>query len=145
MKRLAMALSMILCCILAAQDTLSPAMERLAKTERFAFGGVGIAGVTSPGEKDFRVIVSQPPEIALDRFEKLYATGNAQAQAYALAGIRKLDPKRFKQLLGSVKNSNKPIVTMAGCIVDRQTFGAVAREIESGHYDLWIERGNETR
>ena len=145
MKRLAATLTILLCCSLSAQDALSASMERLAKTERFAFGGVGYAGVTSPGEKDFRIIFSYPPAVALDSFEKLYATGNAQARAYALVGIRRLDPKRFTELMMSVKDSKERVQTMAGCIMGARTFGAVAKEIESGRYDSWVDRRSRTK
>ena len=114
-------------------------MERIAKTKFFAFGGVGFAGVTSEGEKDFKIVIAQPAAVALPAFEKLYATGNAEAKLYALSGIRKLDPKRFKEILPSVKDSKEQVITMEGCIQDHRTFGAIAKRIDSGAYDLWIE------
>jgi len=145
MSRLVAILAILLCTVSAAQDALSAAMERIARTQAFAFGGVGFAGITSPGEKDFRIILSQPPAIALASFEKLYATGNAQAQGYALAGIRKLDPKHFAELMSSVKDSKERVATMAGCIMETRTLGAVAREIESGQFDHAIDRAIKSK
>jgi hypothetical protein len=74
-----------------AQKSLLGALQGIATVKVFAFGGVGFAGKTSEGETDFRVIVAQPANVALDALEKLYAVDNPQAKAYALAGIRKLD------------------------------------------------------
>jgi len=39
-----------------AAPTVDAAFERLTKVGLFAFGGVGFAGNTSPGEKDYKVI-----------------------------------------------------------------------------------------
>ena len=84
-----------------ADDAVDAAVRRLAKVETFAFGGTGYAGVTSKGEIDFRLLVSQPPQVALAAFEKLYAAGNPQGKSYALSGFKKLDPRRFKELLAA--------------------------------------------
>lgn len=75
-----------------AEQPADPPLHGLAGVGVFAFGGVGIAGVTSQGEKDYRVILSRSS--ALAEFEKLFATGNPQAKAYALVGIRALDVDR---------------------------------------------------
>jgi hypothetical protein len=139
MKPFAAICAIFLCCTLAAQDSLSVAMESIRKTESFAFGGVGFAGKTSPGEKEFRVVLSQPVPIASRAFEKLYATANPQGRLYALAGIRRLNPNHFKQLFPSVEDSKEPVETMTGCIVEHRTFGAIAKEIEAGRYDPWTE------
>jgi len=32
------------------------------------------------------------------------------------------------------------VATMAGCIMESRTFGSVAKEIESGRFDYWIDR-----
>lgn len=139
MKRLVLSL-FLLSSVALAQDTLAAAVKSLSKTSVFAFGGVGFAGVTSQGEKDFRTVVHQPPNVALATFEEIYAAGNPEAKGYALAGIRKLDEKRFTELLHSLDGSKEPVITMRGCIMEKQTMGDVAKEIESGSFDFWINR-----
>jgi hypothetical protein len=44
------------------QDRPDEGIERLAKVEYFAFGGMGHAGVRSQGDKDFRLILSRPSD-----------------------------------------------------------------------------------
>lgn len=139
MNRVVLTLLVMLCGISAAQDSISVSVERIAKTKFFAFGGVGLEKVTSEGEKDFKIVIAQPAAVALAAFEKLYATGNGEAKLYALAGIRRLDPKRFKAVLLSVKDSKEQVITMKGCILVRQTLGSIAKRIDSGAYDPWIE------
>jgi len=143
MKRSAVLLLIIICCLSSAQDKVSPSLERLATAEVFAFGGVGFAGQTSPGERDFKIVLAQSKDIALESFEKLYVSATAQGRRYALAGIRKFNPDRFKELMLSIWDSKEPLRTMSGCIIETRALGAVAVELESGDYDSWIERANK--
>ena len=138
MKRLASVLLALFCTIAFAQDALSASVQSMMKTSVFAFGGVGFAGKTSQGELDFRVIQSQPPAIALDSFEKIFAGGDTEAKSYALLGIRRLDGKRFKELLHSSEGSQQKVLTMYGCILERQNFMDVVRAIDSGSYDGFV-------
>ena len=107
-------------------------LERLAKVDRFAFGPTGYAGVTSQGEKDYKVVLSRPS--AETDFEKLFAMGNPQAKAYALVGIRALTPARWKELSRTLRDSKEEVVTQNGCIVDHEPLGTVLKRIEAGDY-----------
>lgn len=114
----------------ANQSSPESALQRLSHVEKFAFGGVGFAGVTSVGEKDFRLLMSQ--KNSLELMQKLYAIGNMQAKAYALTGIRELDPKQFSALTKAVPK--QPISVMAGCIVSTNLMSEVVRHIAAGDY-----------
>lgn len=81
MKNLVVA-AMLLGSVAQSVQPVDTVVERLTKVEIFAFGGVGYAGTTSPGEKDYKAILSRPT--ALADFEQLYSSGNAMAKAYAL-------------------------------------------------------------
>ncbi|MDR3753631.1 MAG: hypothetical protein P4K93_08260 [Terracidiphilus sp.] len=140
MKRLALSLFLLFSSIAPAQDKPSAAVKSMSTTAVFAFGGVGFAGVTSQGEKDFRVIYDQPPDAALKSFELVYATGDSEAKSYALVGIHKLDEKRFGELLASLKGSEEKVITMRGCIMEKQSMAEVAKEIQSGQFDYWLSR-----
>ena len=113
-----------------ADDSVSSAIKRLSTVESFAFGGVGYAGVISKGEIDFKFILAQPQSTALDAFETLYRTGNPQSKAYALAGIKQLNPARFREILGSLENSGEEVQVMRGCIVSQESLLAVAKQID---------------
>jgi hypothetical protein len=115
-----------------AVQPVDTAFERLAKVERFAFGPVGYTGVTSSGEKDYRAMLARPS--AMSEFERLFSSGNIQGKCYALVGIRKLNPQRFKELTQSLHSSKEPVETMQGCIVFHELFGAVIKQIDAGKY-----------
>src|SRR6201987_2012608 len=107
-------------------------VQRLAKTGVFAFGSVGYAAIISPGEKDYRAVFNRSS--ALEDFEKLYTAGSLQAKCYALVGIHRLDPARFSELIRPLRDSKETVTTMTGCILSREAFGDVIKQIESG----WI-------
>jgi hypothetical protein len=109
-----------------------PVVEHLAKAGVFAIGPVGFARITSPGEQDYRSVLNR--NSALEDFEKLYSAGNVQAKCYALAGIHKLDPARFGELVQPLRDSKETVTTMSGCILSREAFGDVIKQIESSRF-----------
>jgi len=129
------AILMLLCGVaVRADDSVASALKRLSTVEKFAFGGVGFAGVTSKGEIDFKLILSQPQAAALSAFEELYATGNPQGKSYALSGMKKLNPQRSKELLAALETSTDEVEVMRGCIVSHERLRDVAKQIERGKF-----------
>jgi hypothetical protein len=115
-----------------AAQTVDVAFERLTNVGLFAFGGVGFAGATSPGEKDYKVILSRPSAMA--DFERLYSSGNITAKCYALIAMHRLSPRRFRELAQPLRNSNEKVATMHGCIMSREPLRLIINQIESGSY-----------
>ena len=113
-------------------ESIDSIFNRLAKVDRFAFGPTGYAAVISQGEKDYKSVLSRPS--AIEAFERLYSVGNPQAKCYALVGIRKLNPSRFKHLSDSLRNSRDEVLTQSGCIVYHESFAAILKRIEAGEY-----------
>ena len=109
-------------------------VTRLANVSTFAFGIVGRSRANSKGEIDFKFVLSQSVPGALAAFEKLYANGNPQAKAYALAGIRKLDLNRYKELLAIALASTDEVEVMRGCVVTHEYLWQVANEIDRGDF-----------
>src|SRR6266851_2161131 len=108
-------------------EPIDTVLERAAKVARFAFGGTGYAGVISDGEQDYRAILARKSAPA--DFEKLYSQGNLPAKCYALVGINKLNPARFKELAPPLRTSNEKVATMHGCILSDEAFADVVRQI----------------
>src|SRR5512133_2077997 len=98
----------------------------LATVQTFAFGAVGYAGVTPKGETDFKFLASQPHSVAVAAFEKVYASGNPQGKSYALAGMKKLNQSRFKELLATTHSSSEQVEVIRGCIMSHETLSDVA-------------------
>ena len=107
-------------------------VERLSKVGVFAFGPVAYARIISPGEKDYRTVFNRSSARA--DFEKLFSTGNSQAKCYALAGIHMLNPTRFQELAAPLRDSKETVTTLSGCILSREAFGDIIKQIESGRF-----------
>lgn len=117
---------------MASQPSVESAIDRLSAVSVFAIGGVGFAGSTSQGEKDFLIVLGDAH--AMQSFENLYQHGNAQGRAYALLGIYSIDPARFHALSSPVSESTEKVKTMSGCIMSTETLGAVVKDIGAGGF-----------
>ncbi|MGA7684229.1 MAG: hypothetical protein WCA58_04380 [Terriglobales bacterium] len=118
--------------VASAQAFSDATLDRLTKVEIFAFGPIGYAGITSQGEKDYKLILARPSAAA--DLERLLSAGNAQGKSYALVGIRTINPHRFKELSGSLRDSKVDVTTESGCIVSHESLGSVLQRIEAGGY-----------
>jgi hypothetical protein len=132
MKIWAIGIILVAVSIGQAGESIDLSLTRLAKVDVFAFGGTGYAGVISQGEKDFRVVLSNPS--ASNNFEKLYASGSPQARCYALVGIRLLNPERFKRLSSELRTDKTKVLTQEGCTIFHETMSSVVKRIEAGDY-----------
>jgi hypothetical protein len=115
---------------LAAQTPSDPVFSRLTNVDHFAFGGVGFAGTTSQGEKDYLVLRTRPAARA--DFERLFAVGNMQAKCYALVALRELEPAKFTELSLGLRKSKDKVRTMSGCIVYEQALASVVARVQAG-------------
>jgi hypothetical protein len=108
------------------------AIIRMGKADIFAFGGVGFASVISKEEKDYRLLLSR--NSARSAFEVVFALGNPQAKAYALVGLRQVNPKRFMELASSLQTSSMSVETMVGCIMFKRPMSEIVASIRAGAY-----------
>jgi arginase family enzyme len=93
---------------------------------------VDFVGVTSRGETNYKTILNSPD--ALQNFELLFARGNPAAKCYALFGIRKLDPAKYKELAAPLRRSNIEVPTMRGCIQDKERLRDIIKRIDKGEF-----------
>lgn len=118
----------------SAQRLPDPVLERMQTVYAFAFGGVGIALETSPGEEDYRIVLARPSAEA--DFERLFVEGNNQAKCYALVGLRKINPKRFEELIVSLQLSRRrmSVMTAGGCLISAAPMAEIVQAIRAGIY-----------
>lgn len=131
LTRLVLAAFAIVIALHAAQTT-DGVLTRLTKVNFFAFGGVGFAGAISQGERDYRTILARPT--AQSDFETLFDQGNQESKCYALAGLHRINPKRFETIAASLRDSKTDVLTMRGCIRWRRSVASVLHSIESNSY-----------
>jgi hypothetical protein len=118
-------------------------LYNLVDARIFALGPVGYAAKDPEELLRFRAIMALKPDQAKQELEKLNSSGNPQAMSYALVGMRRLDPKRYAELLASARASNVMVRTMWGCIISDEKLRAIADELDSGKYDPLLRVGDK--
>jgi hypothetical protein len=109
-----------------------PIVDRIAKVDLFAFGGIGFTGVISQGEKDYRSILSRASAEA--DFERIFAVGSPEAKCYALVALRKLNSQRFTALISRLRSSKRAVATAHGCNMMNERLAALSERIRAGDY-----------
>lgn len=111
--------------------------KSLAEVQEFAFGGVGVAGTESQGERFFRGVIGEPNGLAT--FKKILGTGTPAAKLYALCGIRLLSEKDFAAAAEALLKSNETVTTIGGCAISKQPVAEVAHQISLGSFDISLK------
>jgi hypothetical protein len=111
----------------------SSALTELEKVEVLSFGGDGVAGTMSTGDKLFRQLAAAPDKSAL--FYTLWEKGNNQAKCYALIGLYWVKDPDADRLARQLILSRASIATLRGCIVGiHEQAGSFVDMIKSGEY-----------
>ncbi|MEP6673340.1 MAG: hypothetical protein ABJF10_29595 [Chthoniobacter sp.] len=109
------------------------AVSTLSKTPLFAFGGIGVAGITSPGEYAFKSVLAS--DSAAADFLQILKAGTPQAQCYALVGLRLKDRPVFDEQVKRFASSSQKVDTCAGCAPMTLPMSSVVATIQKGSYD----------
>jgi hypothetical protein len=137
LKFCSIALSSLLLSICAAPIQAAPD-STLQKTGSFALGGVGVAGTMSEGERALREVLKEPDAIA--RLEDTLPNASPAGQLYALLGLRLRDRAAYQRALEKHVANDAKVQTMRGCILQREAFGDLVKQIERGDYDSFLSR-----
>ncbi|MEN3368165.1 MAG: hypothetical protein V7609_308 [Verrucomicrobiota bacterium] len=110
----------------------------LRKTGSFALGGVGVAGSMSEGERALREVLKEPDAIA--RLESALPNASPAGQLYALLGLRGRDRAAYQRALEKYGGNNATLQTMRGCMLQKESFRDLVKQIEHGDYDTFLSR-----
>jgi hypothetical protein len=125
-----------------SSSTSTAPLRNLKDARIFALGPVGFAAKNPEELLRFKAIMAVKPDRAKQELEKLYSGGNPQAMSYALVGMRKIDHRRYSELLASARTSDVTVRTMWGCIISDEKLRAIADELDSGKYDPLLHFGD---
>ena len=109
----------------AAEST--DAAAKLKKIGIYAFGGIGIAGTLSEGEKLYSAVISQ--DGAKSDFLDIAKNGTIEAKMYAMHGLAKIAPAEFARLRPSFDEKDE-VKSMSGCIIWATSTGEILDGIE---------------
>jgi len=106
--------------------------------DKFALGGIGVAGTISKGESALRTILAAPD--AVTQLEKMLPHATDAGRLYILLGLRMRDRSAYKRAFESYAKHDSAVKTVRGCMISRESFQALMREIDRGNFDILLKQ-----
>src|SRR2546429_9817123 len=91
---------------LAATPENSPARD-LAAAKFFAFGGIGVAGLMSEGERNLRAVLERPD--ASQQLQAAFAHATLAGELYILVGLHRFDRAADQIVVSSLARPNDDV------------------------------------
>ncbi|HEV3099277.1 MAG TPA: hypothetical protein VGY75_06150 [Candidatus Udaeobacter sp.] len=105
---------------LAASESENSAARDLAAAKSFAFGGVGVAGLMSEGERNLRAVLERTD--ASLQLQAALAHATPAGELYILVGLRRCDRAAYKKVVGPLPLPNDDVEVARGCMISREPF-----------------------
>src|SRR5436309_6199641 len=112
--------------------------SEVQNADKFAFGGIGVAGTISKGESALRTILDAPD--AVTQLEKMLPHATDAGRLYILFGLRMRDRSAYKRAFESHAKHDSTVETVRGCMISRESFQALMREIDRGNFDILLKQ-----
>ena len=122
----------------AVATSENSAARDLAAAKSFAFGGVGVAGLMSEGERNLRAVVERPD--ASQQLQAALAHATPAGELYILVGLRRCDRAAYEKISTSLSVSNDNVEVARGCMVSREPFPQLLSQIQDGRFDDYLSR-----
>src|SRR6266550_4374693 len=121
-----------------AATSENSAVRDLAAAKSFAFGGVGVAGLMSEGERNLRAVVERPDASRQLQAALSYAT--PAGELYILVGLRRCDRVAYQKIFASLPRPNADVEVARGCMISREPFRQLLSQIQDGQFDDYLSR-----
>jgi len=110
----------------------------LAAAKSFAFGGVGVAGLMSAGERNLRGVLALPN--ASQQLQAALAHATPAGELYILVGLRKCDRAAYQKIFDSLAVPNDNVEVARGCMISHEPFRQLLSQIQDGRFDDYLSR-----
>ena len=114
------------------------AVRDLAAAKSLAFGGVGVAGLMSEGERNLRAVLQQAD--ASQQLQAAFDHATPAGKLYILVGLRRCDRAAYQKVFDSLGRSNDDVEVVRGCMISKQPFRQVLSQIQDGRFDDYLSR-----
>ena len=125
-------------CISPATSSENSSAGDLAAAKSLAFGGVGVAGLMSEGERNLRAILERPD--ASEQLQAALAHATPAGKLYILVGLRRCDRVAYQKVLDSLSRPNDDVEVVRGCMISKEPFRQVLSQIQDGRFDDYLSR-----
>jgi hypothetical protein len=124
--------------ISAATSSGNSAARDLAAAKSLAFGGVGVAGLMSEGERNLRSVLEQPNPS--QQLQAALAHATPAGKLYILVGLRRCDRAAYQRVFDSLGRSNDDVEVVRGCMISKEPFRQVLSQVQDGRFDDYLSR-----
>jgi hypothetical protein len=122
----------------AAATAENSAAHDLATAKSLAFGGVGVAGLMSEGERNLRAVLQRSD--ASQQLQAALAHTTPAGELYILVGLRRCDHAAYQKVISSLPRSNHDVEVTRGCMISREPFRQLLSQIHDGRFDDYLSR-----
>jgi hypothetical protein len=122
----------------AATSSENPAARDVAAAKSLAFGGVGVAGLMSEGERNLRAVLEQPD--ASHQLQAALAHATPAGKLYILVGLRRCDRAAYQKVFDSLSRPNDDVEVVRGCMISKKPFRQVLSQVQDGQFDDYLSR-----
>ena len=129
--------------ISAGNSSENSAVRDLAAAKSVAFGGVGVAGLMSEGERNLRAVLERPD--ASQQLQAALAHATPAGTLYILVGLRRCDRAAYQKVFDSVARSSDEVEVVRGCMISKEPFRQVLSQIQDGRFDDYLLRPPNVR
>jgi hypothetical protein len=114
------------------------AARDVAAAKSFAFGGIGVAGLMSEGERNLRAVLERPDASQQLQIAPSYAT--LAGKLYILVALRRCDRAAYQKVFDSLARPNDDVEVARGCMISREPFRQLLSEVQDGRFDDYLSR-----
>jgi len=114
------------------------AARDVAAAKSLAFGGVGVAGIMSEGERNLRAVLAQPD--ASQQLQTALAHATPAGKLYILVGLRRCDRAAYQKVFDSLGRPNDDVEVVRGCMISKEPFRQALSEVQDGRFDDYLSR-----
>src|SRR5215468_4314418 len=109
------------------------AARDLAAAKSLAFGGVGVAGLMSQGERNLRAVLGQAD--ASQQLQAALAHATPAGKLYILVGLRRCDRGAYQKIFDSLARPDDQVEVARGCMISREPFRQLVSQVQEGRFD----------
>jgi hypothetical protein len=124
--------------ISAATSSENSAVRDLAAAKSLAFGGVGVAGLMSEGERNLRAVLERPD--ASHQLQVALAHATPAGTLYILVGLRRCDRAAYQKVFDSLARPSDDVEVVRGCMISKEPFRQFLSQIQDGRFDYYLSR-----
>jgi len=124
--------------ISSATSSANSAASDLAAAKSLAFGGVGVAGLMSEGERNLRAVLERPD--ASQQLQAALAHATPAGTLYILVGLRRCDRAAYQKVFDSLARPSDDVEVVRGCMISKEPFRQVLSQVQDGRFDGYLSQ-----